>query len=57
MRFTWLLRMARWVRHPPSERQVIIGLVVLACALALFGLEWLGLLPAWFALDPRGLRP
>jgi predicted acyltransferase len=57
MRFTWLLRMARWVRHPPSERQVIIGLVVLACALVLFGLEWLGLLPAWFALDPRGLRP
>lgn len=57
MNLTWLFRMARWIRHPPSERQVMIGLAVLAGALVIAGLEWMGWLPDWFALDPKALKP
>ena len=56
MNLTWLFRMARWIRHPPSERQVMIGLAVLAGALVIAGLEWMGWLPDWFALDPKALK-
>ena len=39
----WLVRMARWARHPPSPGRVKLVLgVVLACLL-IWGLEqWLG---------------
>ena len=53
----WFLRMARWVRHPPSARRVVL---VLGIALACGGLalaEWAGVLPSWMALSPRGFRP
>ncbi|MBY0397178.1 MAG: hypothetical protein K2X91_12035 [Thermoleophilia bacterium] len=57
MNATWLLRMARWMRHPPSPRSVALGLGVLGLCLALFGAERLGILPDWFAVDPRGAKP
>lgn len=43
----WLLRMARWARHPPSERRVIAVLIVVAVCLAIFGIEKLGWWPDW----------
>ena len=39
----WLLRMARWVRHPPSAGRVRLVLIVLALCLALYAVErWIG---------------
>lgn len=53
----WLLRAARWVRNPPSERRVLLVLGIIAVGLALVGLEHLGLWPDWATLDrPRGMR-
>ncbi|HBT00155.1 MAG TPA: hypothetical protein DEB47_09900 [Citreicella sp.] len=50
----WLLRMARWVRHPPSAGRVRLVLIVLALCLALYAVErWIG----WpEALSPDRLR-
>ncbi|WP_245594908.1 hypothetical protein [Gemmobacter nectariphilus] len=33
--------MARWVRRPPSVRQVVLVVVVIALCLAIAGFEWL----------------
>ncbi|MCU0900456.1 MAG: hypothetical protein MUC82_08175 [Cypionkella sp.] len=51
----WLLRMAQWVRNPPSWGRVklVVG-VVLAC-LAIFGLEYIWGWPE--ALTPQKVRP
>ena len=39
----WLLRMARWLRHPPSPKRVKLVLAVLAACLALYAVErWIG---------------
>ena len=35
----WLLRMAKWARHPPSTRRVKLVLTVVAVSLALWGIE------------------
>lgn len=43
----WLLKMTRWLRHPPSRRQVQTMAVVLVLVLAILGLEHLGLWPDW----------
>ncbi|WP_406720742.1 hypothetical protein RPE78_12505 [Thioclava litoralis] len=53
MNLIWLLRMAKWVRHPPSKRQVRIMLVVAACVLLVLGLDWLGLWPDWAKSTPQ----
>jgi len=53
----WLLRMSQWARHPPSESRVLLGLGAILLCLAVAGAEWLGLLPDWFALNPRPPRP
>ena len=42
-----LLRMAQWVRHPPSPRTVKIALVVIALAMVIYGIELAGLWPEW----------
>lgn len=52
MNMRHLLRMARWVRHPPSERRVILVATVLGICLLLAGAEWLGLFPDGFGLSP-----
>jgi hypothetical protein len=39
MNQTWLLRMMRWARNPPSARRVAIMLGVVAASLALAGIE------------------
>lgn len=51
MILTWLLRMAKWARHPPSKRRVTIGAVVLAVALLVVGIEHLGLWPDWARVE------
>ncbi len=58
MSLTWLLRMAKWARHPPSMRQVQIGAVVLALALAIWGLDHFGFWPDWARVEkaPRAPR-
>ncbi|SPH17779.1 hypothetical protein DEA8626_01306 [Defluviimonas aquaemixtae] len=59
MNLTQLLRMARWARHPPSRRRVIIVSVAVALCLTLAGAEWLGLFPEHWGIDPgrRSFRP
>ncbi|MCB1398486.1 MAG: hypothetical protein KDJ82_00075 [Rhodobacteraceae bacterium] len=57
MNLTWLLRMAKLSRHPPSMRRVIIGAVAIGLALGIFGLEWLGLWPDWATLEPARRAP
>jgi hypothetical protein len=51
----WLLRMARWVRNPPSWARVklVVG-VVLAC-LGLFAVEYFWGWPE--SLTPQKIRP
>lgn len=52
MNVTWLLRMVRWVRHPPSDRRVILVFSVVVIVLALWGYEQLFGWPE--ALTPAG---
>ena len=47
----WLLRMAQWLRHQPSRRQVLIGAVVLGAALAVVAVEKAGLWPDWARVE------
>ncbi|KEP71549.1 hypothetical protein FGG78_06625 [Thioclava sp. BHET1] len=56
MNFMWLMRMARWVRRPPSMLQVKIVAVVIVIVIALVALDWLGLWPDWARMDPRAMR-
>ncbi len=39
MTLTWLIRMAKWARHPPSPARVKFVLAILAACLALWGVE------------------
>ena len=43
----WLLRAARWARHPPSARRVYLVLAVVALCLVLFAIERLFGWPDW----------
>lgn len=43
MNFFWLLRMAKWARHPPSAGRVKLVLAVITFCLALYAIErWIG---------------
>ncbi|MCC6304045.1 MAG: hypothetical protein IT545_02490 [Rhodobacteraceae bacterium] len=51
---TWLLRAARWARHPPSPARVRLVLAVIGLCLVLVAIEtWVGW-PDW--LTPAGGR-
>ncbi|AGT08143.1 hypothetical protein [Paracoccus aminophilus] len=53
----WLLRAVQWARNPPSEKRVILVLVVIAICLAIVGLQHFGFWPDWATMDrPRGMR-
>ncbi|MEY3960286.1 MAG: hypothetical protein RIR14_940 [Pseudomonadota bacterium] len=39
MNLTWLLRMTKWARRPPSPARVKLVLGVVALCLALWGIE------------------
>ena len=47
------LRMARWAKRPPSEKRVVLVLVVLAVCLVLFGIERLVGWPDWLVVPNR----
>ena len=51
----WLLRAKRWVQNPPSMRQVLLVLGVIAACLLLVAVEAMGLWPD--ALSVNSLRP
>ncbi len=37
----WFVRMARWARHPPSQRYRTIVAVVLGLAAVMLAIEWI----------------
>ncbi len=41
MNLTWLMRMAKWARHPPSPRQVKFVLAIVAACFLIWGIELL----------------
>ena len=41
MNMGWFLRMAQWVRHPPSPQRVKLVLGVIAVVALIYGLEQL----------------
>ena len=43
----WLLRMSLWARNPPSLKRVILVFAIIAAALAIGLVEWLGYWPDW----------
>ena len=43
----WLLRMSKWARNPPSAGRVKLVLAIVALALVIAGLEWMGWWPDW----------
>ncbi len=49
----WLIRMARWVRHPPSRQRVILWAVVVALCLILVGIEHFWGWPDWLRVNGR----
>ncbi|WP_050526329.1 hypothetical protein [Pseudorhodobacter aquimaris] len=52
MNYRWFLRMAQWVRRPPSEGHVKLVLGVILICLLLFGVEYFFGWPE--ALTPNG---
>ncbi|KFE35366.1 hypothetical protein [Thioclava atlantica] len=56
MNLTWLMRMAKWARRPPSMLHVKIAAVAIAAVIAIVVAEKLGLWPDWARVNPRGLR-
>lgn len=55
MNIRHFLRMSRWARNPPSEKQVLWFLSALAACLVLFGIEYLGFWPEWAKVN--SLKP
>jgi hypothetical protein len=53
---TWLLRMARWSRHPPSMARVRLMLAIAALCLGLVAIEAVWGWPDWLTTG-GGARP
>ncbi len=54
MKYIWFLRMARWLRHPPSSGRVKLVLAVIALCLMLFAVEYFIGWPDWLTLNGDG---
>ncbi|MDO5631566.1 MAG: hypothetical protein Q4G22_06985 [Paracoccus sp. (in: a-proteobacteria)] len=52
----WLMRARKWAQRPPSTRQVVLVLSVIAICIAIVLAEWLGLWPDWARMQPGGIR-
>ncbi len=48
---TWLLRMARWARHPPSPQRVKLVVGIIAACIAIGTIEWLWGWPDWLTVQ------
>lgn len=53
----WFLRMARWVRRPPSPRRVALVLTVIAACLVLFAVERFFGWPDWLTVNGPARPP
>lgn len=47
----WMMKAKRWAQNPPSMRQVIFYLAIIAACLAIFALEWFGAWPEWLRVN------
>ncbi|WP_136682732.1 hypothetical protein [Falsirhodobacter xinxiangensis] len=56
MNLMWLLRMQRWLRHPPPMWKVILVICVVAACLSLFLVERTVGWPDWLTTG-GGARP
>lgn len=54
MNYIWFLRMARWVRNPPSPRMVKLVLGVIALCMLLFAVEYFIGWPDFLTLEGEG---
>ena len=52
----WLIRMARWARHPPSPGRVKLVFVVIGLCLAVYGFERIWGWPDWLTPNSGKLR-
>lgn len=50
----WLIRMARWARHPPSPARVKLVFGVIAVCFALYGFEQIWGWPEWLTPNTAG---
>lgn len=50
----WLIRMARWARHPPSPGRVKLVFGVIAACLLLYGVEMIWGWPDWLTPNNGG---
>lgn len=53
---TWLMRMARWARHPPSPGRVKLVFVVIALCVAIYGIEQIWGWPDWLTPNAAKVR-
>ena len=51
MNTRWLLRMSRWARNPPPLRMILLVVAVVAIAVVIGALEWVGWWPEWATRD------
>jgi hypothetical protein len=51
-----LVRVALWLRRPPSRARLRLFAVVLAVAVFIWGIELAGLWPGWATADRHHLR-
>jgi hypothetical protein len=50
----WLIRAKRWAANPPSARQVVLVLGLIAACLAIAGLEYVFGWPEWLTVNNVG---
>ena len=53
----WLMRLARWARHPPSPGRVALVFGVVAACLLLVGIEHFVGWPDWLTVNRIGQGP
>ena len=53
----WLVRAARWVRNPPSAKMVMMVFGIIAVALVIAGVEWLGYWSEWATMERQPRIP
>jgi hypothetical protein len=53
----WFVRMAKWLRHPPSKRTLAIWAVVIGLCLLVAGAEALWGWPDWLTVNGRPRLP